>query len=120
MEFQKIVIIVALLILISLLVIVGVSLSKRYDETNWPPIIGDCPDYWLDLSGNGSACFNAKRLGKCNLPSKGNPNVMNFNRDIFMGTSGECSKYKWANECGVTWDGLTSGVSNPCSTNTSE
>jgi len=114
MEFQKTVIVIALLILIAMLVWIGVSLSKTYDDTNWPPIVGDCPDYWLDLSGNGAGCFNAKRLGNCNLPSKGNPNIMNFNRDIFTGSDGTCAKYKWANTCGVTWDGINSGVSNPC------
>ena len=50
MSFQKITIIIAAIILIIALVIVGLSLSgKGSSDTQWPPIIGDCPDYWVDL-----------------------------------------------------------------------
>jgi hypothetical protein len=119
MNFQKTIAVLALIILILLLVWIGVSLTKSSGSKSWPPIIGDCPDYWLDLSGSGEACFNAKRLGNCNIPSKGNPNAMNFNINPFNSSNGECAKYKWAKACGLTWDGITSGVSNPCNQDTS-
>jgi len=62
--FQKTVVIVAILILSVILIIIGVSLSKSgAGETQWPPIIGDCPDYWVDIEGNGSACMNTHNLG---------------------------------------------------------
>ena len=43
-------------------------------------------------------------------------NAMNFNQQPFTGDNGSCSKYRWATGCGVTWDGITSGVKNPCDT----
>jgi hypothetical protein len=82
----------------------------------WPPVIGDCPDYWVDLKGTGEACYNAKSLGKCNLPGTGEQNTMNFNVSPFNSDSTNCSKYTWATRCGVTWDGITYGVDNPCNT----
>lgn len=114
MNFQKTIAVIALILLILLLVWIGASLTKSSSSTSWPPIVGDCPDYWLDMSGSGQSCFNSKRLGTCNLPSKGNPNTMNFSVNPFSSSNGECAKYKWAKACGVTWDGITSGVSNPC------
>jgi hypothetical protein len=45
---------------------------------------------------------------------------MNFNLSPFTGDNGDCSKYNWATKCQVTWDGITSGVKNPCDTSTDE
>jgi hypothetical protein len=113
MAFQKMVLTIAIILLIIILVIIGVSLSKA-EKTQWPPVVGECPDYWVDMSGNGEACFNTHSLGRCNIPSKGNSNTMNFNQSPFVGDEGNCSKYNWATACNVTWDGITSGVKNPC------
>lgn len=118
MYFQKIVLTIATVLLIIILVVIGVSLSKASTEENWPPIVGECPDYWVDMSGNGEACFNSHSLGRCNIPSKGNPNTVNFNKSPFTGDKGDCAKYNWANTCQITWDGITSGVKNPCDTST--
>ena len=120
MNFQKIVLTIATVLLIIILVVIGVTLSKASAEENWPPMVGECPDYWLDMSGNGEACFNSKSLGRCNIPSEGNPNTINFNQSPFTGDNGDCSKYNWATKCQVTWDGITSGVKNPCDTSTDE
>ncbi len=43
-----------------------------------------------------------------------NLNAMNFNKMPFTGNEGNCAKYRWATSCNVTWDGITSGVKNPC------
>ena len=107
MIFQKIVLTIATILLIVILVVIGVSLSKASVEDTWPPIVGECPDYWVDMSGNGEACFNSHSLGRCNIPSEGNANTMNFNQSPFTGDNGECSKYNWANTCQITWDGIT-------------
>ena len=115
MSFQKIVLIIAIVILLIILVVIGVTLSKlRIEE--WPPTVGECPDYWVDMSGNGEACFNSKSLGRCNKPDDKNKNEMNFNQSRFTGNDGNCAKYRWATTCGVTWYGITSGVKNPCDT----
>ncbi len=120
MNFQKIVITVAIIVLLILLIIIGIALSKgAYGET-WPPVVGDCPDFWVDMSGNGEQCLNTHSLGTCNISTKDNPNTMNFNKSPFTGNDGTCAKYKWATQCKVVWDGITSGVQNPCDTSTRE
>ena len=120
MGFQKTILMVAVIILIIMLVVIGVSLSKSMDEQVWPPIIGECPDYWVDMSGNGEECFNSHSLGKCNVPTDGQKDPMNFNTAPFNSATGLCSKYRWAQACDITWDGITSGVKNPCDTSTTD
>jgi hypothetical protein len=114
MSFQKIVLIIAIIVLIIILVLIGVTLSKASYAESWPPVVGECPDYWLDLSGNGEACFNSHSLGVCNIPTTDNKATMNFNQSPYNGDNGTCSKYTWATNCKLTWDGITSGVKNPC------
>ena len=116
MKFQSIVLIIAVVLLIVILVIIGISMSKAQTE-QWPPLIGDCPDYWIDLSGNGAKCVNQKGLGTCNgSVQQGQHLTMDFTNAAFTGSNGLCSKYKWATQCGITWDGITEGVPNPCDT----
>jgi hypothetical protein len=117
MTFQKIVIRIAIVLLIITLIIIAYTISQANKDEDWPPVVGDCPDYWIDLEGDGAACTNTKSLGKCNLPVEGEDNSMNFSRPPFSGDNGTCAKFMWAKGCNVTWDGINSGVSNPCSQN---
>jgi hypothetical protein len=114
--FQKIVLFSAIIILIVILVLVGVTLSYAKDE-QWPPMVAGCPDYWtIDGSGNDAVCVDVKDLAaaKC-APKPGDKHLkMNFNIAAYTGTNGSCAKRTWANNCGVTWDGITYGVNNPC------
>lgn len=112
--FQKFVLFSAIIILIIALVFIGIALSKTEDQ-QWPPITAQCPDYWLiDGSGNNTTCINIKDLGTCK-PQNGDKHLkMNFNGAAFSGQNGMCAKYTWANKCGITWDGITYGVNNPC------
>lgn len=107
--FQKIVLIAAVIILIIALIFIGMALSYSQDD-KWPPMIPQCPDYWTaDGSGNNTTCTNVMNLGSCD-------SVMNFNNAPFTGANSNCAKYTWANKCGVSWDGITYGVNNPCQT----
>lgn len=96
MNFQKIVLIIAIVFLIIMLIVIGITLSNAIENADWPPIVGKCPDFWVDLSGNGEACFNSHSLGTCNIPSAGNPNTKNFNESPFTEDNGECKKYTWS------------------------
>ena len=109
MEFRTIVSIVAIVILIIVLVIIGFSLS-RIKDPKWPPVTPECPDYW-ELDGTGK-CKNTKALGTCNTQS--GANTVDFSEPEYAGSLGPCRKYNWAKSCGVTWDGVTYGVPNPC------
>jgi len=114
MNFQTIVLIVAFSLLIIILLIISYGMSNSQVNT-WPPIIGDCPDYWIDLSGNGAQCVNMKDLGTCNgSVSSGKHAQMDFSVAPFTGSNGSCAKYKWAQGCNITWDGITEGVNSPC------
>jgi len=116
--FQKIVLFAAIIILIVSLIFIGMSLSNAKDQ-QWPPITAQCPDYWaIDGSGNNSVCVNVKDLGRCKPHRNDDHLIMNFNGPTFTGTNGMCAKYTWATKCGVTWDGITYGVNNPCQTST--
>jgi hypothetical protein len=122
-SFQTIVIVIAILLLIVCLIFIGITLVKTKNTANdqWPPIVGECPDYWVDSSGNGGNCVNVKNLGTCtsggNGISPGGKHVaMNFTVAPYAGDAGTCAKYTWANSCGVTWDGITTGIANPCAT----
>lgn len=116
--FQKIVLVIATVILILALIVIGVSLHySKGSSKPWPPLTPDCPDYWqVDGSGNNIRCTNVKNLGTCPIPTGQEHLVMSFNTPAFSGKNGLCSKYTWANNCGVSWDGVTYGISNPCQT----
>lgn len=120
-NFQKIVLTIAIVFLIICLIVIGFILARSKNDEVWPPVNSACPDYWLDTStsGDGSQCINSKDLGTCppiNPGPLGHSN-MNFTAAPFVGSNGTCAKYKWANQCGLTWDGITYGNSgDPCET----
>ena len=69
---------------------IGSQNNKKY-----PPVIADCPDYWLDMSdGDTSKCVNVKKLGDGSCSD-----TMNFSQSIWQGSKGLCNKYKWAKKC---------------------
>ena len=113
--FQKIILLIATIILIISLLFIGYALHRSSASTSWPPLVPDCPDYWnIDGSGNNITCTNVKDLGTCRAKT-GQPHlVMNFNTPAFSGSNSLCAKYTWANNCGVSWDGVNYGVNNPC------
>ena len=115
--FQKIVLYSAIIILIIALVIIGIALVYAKDDQVWPPVVPNCPDYWVaDGTGNNARCVNLKDLGTCQATGENKHLTMNFNNVPFVGADEACSKYTWAKKCGVSWDGITYGVNNPCQT----
>lgn len=108
-SFQKRSLIIMIIILILSLVSIYILLRETKKEI-YPPMIPECPDYWL-LDGSGN-CVNKNKMGTCNNQD-GNL-IVNFNESTFQGTDSTCQKYQWANTCGVSWDGITYGVQNPC------
>lgn len=108
--FQSIVLTTAVVILLIVLIVIGINMSISKNKQTWPPLVGDCPDYWLDLGTGGSNCsVNKHDANKGNSTSP-----MNFSVAPYNGTNGPCAKYRWANQNNVSWDGITYGVTNPC------
>jgi hypothetical protein len=122
--FQKIILTIAIVLLIGLLIMINISLSNASASIIWPPITTECPDYWEDLSGNGSQCFNTKNIGTCNGPeynaddTPDTTTTKDFTGSTYNGLNGLCEKQTWAKACGVAWDGITYGygTNNPCTT----
>jgi hypothetical protein len=114
--FQKIVLYSAIIILIIALVIIGIALSQAKSSQVWPPVVPNCPDYWVaDGTGDNATCTNLKDLGTCNgSVAAGQHLNMDFTVSPYNGVDALCNKYKWANTCGVTWDGITNLSTDPC------
>jgi hypothetical protein len=118
-SFQKFILFAAIIILIIALIFIGISLRYATDNKSWPPMTPECPDFWTtDGSGNNTTCINVKDLGTCKAQNGEDHLTMNFNTSLFTGSNGLCSKYTWAKNCGVSWDGITYGVNNPCQQST--
>ena len=47
-------------------------------------------------------CYNVKNLGNASCDK-----TMDFTADYWQGSEGNCSKFKWAKDCDLTWDGIT-------------
>ena len=100
MTFQKIVVTIAIVFLVLALIAFGVALYNKKFKATYPPIIADCPDYWVDNEGT---CINSKNLGKASCPKR-------FNIDAVereLGANAMCLKQQWAKACDLTWDGVT-------------
>jgi hypothetical protein len=113
-SFQKITAMIALLLLLIIFIVILGSLVYAKKAGPDGPIVPQCPDFWeIEETANGPKCVNVKDLGTC-LPAAGDEFLtMDFTSANF---TDNCSKYTWANNCNVAWDGLTYGVANPCIT----
>ena len=119
MNFQKIVLSIAIIIFIILMLFIGATLYQNKYGVGFPPTVSQCPDYWIDKSNTidssnldstsssddvlaNTKCYNTKNLGKSSCNKE-----MNFSGDFWQGSAGDCRKYKWAKGCELTWDGIT-------------
>ena len=105
MNFQKIILIIASILLILALIIFGISIYNQKYNTKFPPVVAQCPDYWESKQGNSknsTVCENVKNLGNPNCEK-----TINFSTPIYSGSQGLCKKKQWANMCNLTWDGIT-------------
>lgn len=109
--FNRIVIVVALCFLLGMLVLVGYLVNNSKYNAKWPPVIGECPDYWEVEKGEDGKyrCIVNERntnVGRCNQASY-NTFISGLSENDLKGISGLRKKSKWANDCGIMWDGVT-------------
>ena len=106
--YYKIVSIIALVILVICLVLVGIALSKASTKSSFPPHISNCPDFYVrDEDG----CQDRKGISSvsgCNADITFSD--AKYNNPGMGPTSGMCEKKKWAQGCGVNWDGITNNT----------
>ena len=108
MNFQRIVLMIAGILLLGFLAVVIYSMLKANTIGDWPPVISNCPDGWV-MDSDGKTCKNAN--GGAIASSCGSS--VDFSAPAYLGQSGLCEKYKWAHSCGVNWDGISNN-SNAC------
>ena len=60
MSFQRIVIIVATILLIICLVFIGAIMYNNTYNAKFPPVTGTCPDYWVDVGGDAGGGHKGK------------------------------------------------------------
>jgi hypothetical protein len=112
--FQRSVLFVAVVVFLGVMLLSFYSIQSKPSE-QWPPVVPKCPDYWV-YDDKLKKCVDEHNLSSC-PPAAGEAHVaMDFDTPLF---SDPCNKYKWARNCGVTWDGITYGVQNPCNPTTS-
>jgi hypothetical protein len=108
--FQSAVLSVSVILLILCLIAIGISLYTAKFSEAYPPVLANCPDYWLDnSSGDASECVNEKGLGNAACQQ-----TMDFSGMGFSGQPGMCKKKAWAKSCDITWDGITNNDLLPC------
>lgn len=98
LTFQKIVSYIAAIILAGTLTVIGFMIYRSKTTTQYPPELAECPDYWESTGPN--KCRNTLKVGKCDADD------MDFNDPKYSGPTGLAEKCKWANSCGLVWDGL--------------
>ena len=97
-------IIIAVVILLLCFMVIAFSLNKVKNDIQYPPVVSDCPDYWLDMSdGSGNKCVNKHE----DLGNSVCATTMDFSESFWSGDIGLCRKKQWAKKCNLTWDGVT-------------
>ena len=121
--FQKNIITIWLIVLIIASILLLLIIRNTLENSTWPPIKPDCPDYW-DVSLNSAdgikSCFNNSGVNQCkrNYPkSDTNPGwcTSGLNENKLKTELGglskqediDCAKNLWAKYEGITWDGIT-------------
>jgi hypothetical protein len=98
-----------------------IVLLFNYADSEWRKPPQKCPDFWVEEDGQ---CYNIKGLGKCKSTNIGDYSTKNVTLSIdqekyyYMDFQkmGNCDRQKWANNCGISWDGINYGYgkTSPC------
>ena len=100
MNFQFSILIFAIVLVIVGTLVLRYSVKSSIESQKWPPYIANCPDYWIDTTGDGSACKSSTMNVS---PAVGCFGIVNFNQ------FSTCEKYNHSNQCGIYWDGINYG-----------
>lgn len=114
MSFNRIVIIVAIVMLIVSLAMIGIALNNQKNNVTFPPVISDCPDYYVSTKNAEGTDYECIRNDKLTTNDDSIFNTFDNSLTKYKGLGGLCEKKKWADQAGVSWDGVTN---NPDSEN---
>tara|TARA_B100001093_G_C26239267_1_gene763634 strand:- start:186 stop:506 length:321 start_codon:yes stop_codon:yes gene_type:complete len=100
MNFQKIVITIAVILLILSLAFIGTAINSEKKNIVYPPVIAECPDYWKhDIENN--KCINENNLG--------NAEINEFDLNI-VNKLPLCDKFKLSKQLKIFWDGISNNA----------
>ena len=104
MNFQKLIMIIATILLVLALVYFGMAIRNTKFSEQFPPVVDECPDYWTFKGGKhgDNICVNSKHLGNPSCQKE-----MDFTGGRWSGSTGFCNKKQWANDCKLVWNGVT-------------
>ena len=126
-SFYLIVLGIATVILILILTFVGIMMKSQNAGTVFPPVANTCPDGWAVYT-DGSSCivptvgavnagiypdntpvaFTAQNTPSYTINSDGNTiNATNPAWTTVGGKTAVCAQKAWANQMGVSWDGVS-------------
>ena len=126
MKFQSIVIII-LGILLIITLISFYYIASTPGKERYPKSIPICPDYYYqkgNITSGGPVICQAMPTVLNAFTTAGvtdvNCKTPSFDNSYYTGTNANCNKYKWATSSACksipSWEGITYGVQNPCST----
>tara|TARA_B100001029_G_C14975471_1_gene402788 strand:+ start:427 stop:783 length:357 start_codon:yes stop_codon:yes gene_type:complete len=110
--FQNNVVRIATIIFIFFMALTSLMLLLAKQNQKFPPMYPTCPDYYILQDDGGPKCMDDKLLAGSNQ-NGGTPPMscgkLNLNHPSYKGWGDAQikAKRKWAQDCGVTWDGLT-------------
>ena len=99
-----------------ILIILGIIMYNSQGNQIYPAILSSCPDYYsMNPSGKcvGSSSVWTNITGQ-SASTNLNCNMVDFSVNTQGGTgpsSGLCNMKKWANDCNISWDGITNNTS---------
>jgi hypothetical protein len=64
LNFQRIVLIIAIIMLIAAMIFIGYALYRQTSDIAWPPEMPTCPDYWT-VNADGKTCTNTHNIKNC-------------------------------------------------------
>jgi len=73
LNFQRIVILIAIIMLIVSMVFIGHALYKQSTDVSWPPKIPKCPDYWTHENGTCKKTLESCEYNGIPAGTKGMP-----------------------------------------------
>jgi hypothetical protein len=136
-NFQTLVFTTTMFSLLVALTVTAIILYNKKSNMTYPPIVDNCPDYWfssyynIDGSGNaipdGSKCSNTTYgccpdnstpktdetgstcpVAQCyNVQKLGTQGTDTCKSKMDFSAYSTCDKQTWANNCKITWDGIT-------------
>ena len=108
-NYNKTVLVVASVLLIFGLVIIGFFITSTQKNYTYPPVIGDCPDYWdvgYDTNKKKICTNRSINSGLTSNDCRAYP-VALFSASGTSDNDIICEKNKWAKRCNIHWDGIT-------------